>query len=300
MQILSTLQNPPHHGTPTTFTLDRTRHSWLLLGTTRGILDLWDLRFLLRLRAFGIPPYTPIRRLATHPSRGHGKWIVVAGGAAQGDITVWDIDKLQCREIFRPSVGGLEGVGRGYEAYRIDDDKPEGPLGRFAVDPDTKLDVTVGGQASVNTIFVGRDWNRGDGSVDSKHGTGGFIISAGADRKVRFWDLGKPESSSVVSGLQAEECKPTFAGLQASPSLSITVERAGPNGGTVKDGMIAGGKKKTGSGGAGRPSRQAFISLQQEKLLKNHLDAVLDVALIEVPYAMIVSVDRAGCINIFA
>jgi len=35
-------------------------------------------------------------------------------------------------------------------------------------------------------------------------------------------------------------------------------------------------------------------------LLKNHLDAVLDVALIEVPYAMIVSVDRAGCINIFA
>jgi phosphoinositide-3-kinase, regulatory subunit 4 len=67
----------------------------------------------------------------------------------------------------------------------------------------------------------------------------------------------------------------------------VTVEREGPG-------------KQSKKVGGGRPSRQAFISIQQEKLLKNHLDCVLDVALLENPYAMIVSVDRAGCINIFA
>jgi phosphoinositide-3-kinase, regulatory subunit 4 len=212
MQPLSTLQNPPHHGTPTTFLLDPQKQTWLLLGTSRGILNLWDLRFALRLRAFGIPPFTPIRRLVQHPSRGHGKWVVVAGGAAHGDITVWDIERVQCREIFRSRGSG----GGGLEAYRIDDDSPEGPLGRFAVEPDQKLDLPVGGEESVFGLVVGRDVNRVDGA-DAKH-TGAFLISAGADRKVRFWDLSKSESSSVVSGLELEEPRPTFVSLQVPPT----------------------------------------------------------------------------------
>lgn len=56
--------------------------------------------------------------------------------------------------------------------------------------------------------------NRVDGA-DAKH-TGAFLISAGADRKVRFWDLSKAESSSVVSGLELEEPRPTFVSLQVS------------------------------------------------------------------------------------
>jgi phosphoinositide-3-kinase, regulatory subunit 4 len=57
--------------------------------------------------------------------------------------------------------------------------------------------------------------------ADAKH-TGAFLISAGADRKVRFWDLSKAESSSVVSGLELEEPRPTFVSLQVPntpPSL---------------------------------------------------------------------------------
>jgi len=293
MEILFTLQNPPHHGTPTCFCIDKSRRTWLLLGTSRGILDLWDLRFLLRLKAWGLPPYNSIKRLTVHPTRGHGKWVCVAGGTSHGEITVWDIDKLQCREVYRAN-GSLD-TTRNYDAYRIDDDKPEGPLGRFAVDPDHRLGTGLvsGSEWSINSIIVGKDSIRPDGSVDLKL-NGGFILSVGADRRVRFWDLGKAEGSLVVSGLDVEEGKPGFSSMQASPSLTITTERRSTPSQSLKDGSS--GKKRS----SGRPSRQAFISLQQEKLLKNHLDAILDVALIERPFAMIVSVDRAGCINIFA
>lgn len=294
MDIVFSIQNPLHHGTPTCFCMDKSRRTWLLLGTSRGILDLWDLRFLLRLKAWGLPPYNSIKRLQVHPTRGHGKWVCVAGGTSHGEITVWDIDKLQCREVYR--ANGSQDIIRNYDAYRIDDDKPEGPLGRFAVDPDHKLDTGSGSGAewTINSIAVGKDNVRPDGSVDLKS-NGGFILSAGADRRVRFWDLGRAEGSSVVSGLDVEETKPAFTSMQASPSLTIFTERRSSSSAlNQKEGNPA--KKRSG----GRPSRQAFISLQQEKLLKNHLDAILDVALIESPFAMVVSVDRAGCINIFA
>jgi phosphoinositide-3-kinase, regulatory subunit 4 len=294
MEILFSLQNPPHHGTPTCFCIDKSRRTWLLLGTSRGILDLWDLRFLLRLKAWGLPPYNGIKRLHVHPTRGHGKWVCVAGGTSHGEITVWDIDKLQCREVYR--ANGSQDTLRNYDAYRIDDDKPEGPLGRFTVDPDHKLDNGLGSGAEwrVNSIVVGKDNVRPDGSVDLKSNAG-FIISVGADRRIRFWDLGKAEASLVVSGLDVEEAKPTFSSMQVSPSLSITTERRSSPSNTANQKESAKSKRS-----GGRPSRQAFISLQQEKLLKNHLDAILDVALVESPFAMIVSVDRAGCINISA
>lgn len=292
MDILFSLQNPPHHGTPTCFCIDKSRRTWLLLGTSRGILDLWDLRFLLRLKAWGLPPYNSIKRLSVHPTRGHGKWVCVAGGTSHGEITVWDIDKLQCREVYR--ANNAQDTLRNYDAYRIDDDKPEGPLGRFAVDPDHKLDSgsATGTEWSVNSIAVGKDNVRPDGSVDLKS-NGGFILSGGADRRVRFWDLGKAEASMVVSGLDVEENKPAFSSSQISPSLIVTTERRSTTGSQNQ-------KEVSKKRATGRPSRQAFISLQQEKLLKNHLDAVLDIALIESPFAMVVSVDRAGCINIFA
>jgi phosphoinositide-3-kinase regulatory subunit 4 len=41
------------------------------------------------------------------------------------------------------------------------------------------------------------------------------------------------------------------------------------------------------------------ISLQQQQLLRSHLDAVVDVALLESPYGMTVSVDRSGVVFVF-
>lgn len=44
-----------------------------------------------------------------------------------------------------------------------------------------------------------------DGSSGS-----GFILTGGEDRKLRFWDLGKPSRSAIVSGLEVDEEPPSY------------------------------------------------------------------------------------------
>ncbi|KAF3915158.1 hypothetical protein ABW20_dc0104089 [Dactylellina cionopaga] len=267
------LSNPVHHGTPTCFHIDR-KHTWMLLGTSHGILDLWDLRFRLRLRSWGLPGATPIHRLLVHPSKGRGKWICVAGGSGQGEITVWDVDKCQCREVYR-ATGELE-VEKLYEPWRVDDETPEAVLSRFAsqiLEPSGVISVDRG----VRGIAVGVDAHHDD----SKSGAG-FLVTSGADRKLRFWDLGKVEASAVFSGLEAEEGKPSYVLAHPVPTLAVTTERAA----VVKD-----SKKHKGSG---RPPRSTVISLQQQMMLRSHLDSILDVAILELPYGMVISADRSG------
>lgn len=316
MSVAYILENPVHHGTPTTFCLDKRRH-WLLLGTTHGILDLWDLRFQIRVRAWGLPGGTAIHRLHLHPLRGRGRWVCVTGGSNNAsEITVWDIDKIQCREVYRASTtAAINGKTKDaqkntanqfntklkdYEPWRVDDDRPEGMLGRFAtnphyaagIEPSTRSASGANGDRNgICALAVGFDQPE-DGQEGSKCG---FLISGGADRKVRFWDVTHSDASMIVSGLDmfpdGVSLKPRYETTHPTPPLAVTTEWL-PN-----SGIQASDSKKRAS--SGRPPRSTLISLQQQQLLKTHLDSILDVAILEFPYGMTVSVDRGGMIYVF-
>lgn len=321
------LQNPIQHGTPTTFCCDK-KHTWLLVGTTHGILDLWDLRFRVRLKAWGLSGSGPIHRLQVHPSKGRGRWVCVSGSGSYGhEVTVWDIEKVRCREVYRAdSPGTTRGGGGGehgrshrktYEAWHVDGDRPEGMLSRFATSPGapppppSSNGIEPSGPspssspADICALAVGFD--SPDDSKD--HSTRcGFIISAGCDRKIRFWDLVRPESSSVVSGLDLVSIsesgttgKPRYELSQPNPNLLITAEHL-PGGTPGSANASETGSKSSGGkkgGTSGRPPRSTAISLQQQQLLKSHLDFIQDVALLRVPYGMVISVDRAGMVYVF-
>ncbi|KAI9852318.1 MAG: Serine/threonine-protein kinase [Thelocarpon superellum] len=290
MNVLYALENPLHHGTPTCFCVDK-KHTWLVLGTTHGVLDLWDLRFLVRVKAWGLHGATPVHQLSIHPLKGRGKWVCVAGGTGQGEVTVWDVEKTQCREVYR--VGGGKETSRRYEAWRVDEERAEGMLGRFA----TALEPTSMGtlDRGMRAFVVGLDVL--DDGRDSRYG---FMITGGSDRKVRCWDLAKMESSTIVTGLDLDEAKPTFTSAHPTPSMTVNTEHV-PQPGPSAPNAGAGGKAGGASAkrGGGRPPRSTVISLQQQQLLKSHLDSIQDVALLEIPYGMTISVDRSGVIYVF-
>lgn len=366
MTTIFTLNNPLHHGTPTTFCFDR-KHHWLVIGTSHGVLDLWDLRFRVRLRAWGIPGGTTIHRLHIHPLKGRGRWICVAGGTASGsEVTVWDVEKMTCREVYRAASvndGTEEGVPSGsrdspvsakqYEAYNPDADRTSSTssntantmLSRFAnIDLSNSLDSvpasnTLGSDISphsnaIRALVVGIDaaqapsTNNGSGPSQAAVSTSksAFMITAGSDRMIRHWDLVHPETSRVISGLDDSNVvgaaavasgsnaggNPSAAAaarykLRPLPSgLLLTTETlpspASPGGELSAAGNTRGGSVRTrrGPDPAGRrPPRSTVISLQQQLLLKRHLDEVLDVAMLERPYGMIVSVDRNGGVYVF-
>ncbi|KAL7275309.1 Serine/threonine-protein kinase [Rhizina undulata] len=301
MQILYTLHNPIHHGTPTCFCVERD-HFWIILGTSNGVLDMWDLRFQLRVKSWGLPGSTPIHRVAEHPLKGR-KWVVVAGGTGHGELSVWDCEKAQCREVYR--AGGGKDSGKGYEAWKLDDEQPENVLARFASSSPPPSSSANGEPSGTNNVDRGiRAFTVGNDIIEDGADSRlqpGFIISAGADRKIRFWNCAKVESSMVVCGLDAEEPKPTFTTSSINDSLTLNSERVPPAegmGAPVKAVGAVGGKSK-GKGGAGRSNRSTVISAVQQGLLKVHLDTILDVAFLKVPYGMIISVDRSGVAFIY-
>ncbi|TRX96854.1 hypothetical protein FHL15_002160 [Xylaria flabelliformis] len=293
MSLMYVLDNPVHHGTPTCFCVDRKRN-WLLLGTSHGVLDLWDLRFKVRLKSWGLPGMSAIYRLSLHPSKGRGKWVCVAGGTGLGEITVWDLEKTQCREIYR--AGGVKDGPREYKAWDVDDDKPEGMLSHFA----TNIEPTASNSdRGVRAMVVGA------GSMEDQRDVRyGYILTGGSDKKLRFWDLIRIENSCVFSGLQSEDVRPVFTTVStpSQPGLSLNVERLPKNnqGVDLKTGSSSSKSGKAGtSSSREKPPRHTVISNEQAQLLKSHLDSILDVAVLELPYTMTVSVDRSGVIFVF-
>ncbi|KAM3537620.1 hypothetical protein ARSEF1564_009459 [Beauveria bassiana] len=293
MALLYILENPVHHGAPTCFCVDRKRH-WLCVGTTHGIIDLWDLRFKTRLKAMGVPGKSAIYRIVLHPSKGRGKWVCVSGGAEHGEITTWDLEKSTCREIYR--TGTVKDGPKEYAVWDVDREKPEGVLARFA----TTLDVAGSAHADRGVRAIATGISMGEDSRDIRHA---FLISGGSDRKMRFWDIARTENSCVFSGLQPDEAQPTYSAPSLTTSTTtVNTERfAKQNGSSAAAGTGASGRAKTSSAAAanGRPARSTVISLQQQQLLQSHLDSVQDVALLEYPYTMSVSVDRSGMVLVF-
>lgn len=322
MLPIYSLQNPVHHGVPTTFCCDK-KHSWLLIGTTHGILNLWDLRFQVRLKAWGLSGAGAIQRLQIHPTKGRGRWVCVSSGGSRGnEITVWDIEKFRCREVFRTDFptatssisNGAHHHPRGntkntpnytslkdYEAWNVESDRPEGMLSRFATTGPASIGIEPSGPsasstpAGISALTVGYDIPD-DGRDNSVRC--GFMVSVGCDRKIRFWDLNRPEHSTMISGLDlaADEAvakEPQYELIQPGPNLLMTLERIPSPSTTATPGTKG---KRTASP---RPPRNTVISLQQQQLLKRHLDFIQDVAVLRVPYGMVVSVDRAGMVYVF-
>lgn len=299
MTVLYTMENPVQHGTPTCFCVDK-KHTWLLLGTSHGVLDLWDLRFRLRLKAWGLAGGSPIHRLQLSPFSGRGKRVCVTGGTGQTDITIWDIETAQCKEVFR--AGTSRSLSKDnlkiYEAWQVDDDKPE-MLSRFAKKADADGNLILIPDRGIRAFALGQD------GPEDAHERHGFILTVGVDKKIRFWDVNRANASMVISGLDLDEEQPKYHTSQPTPALILHTERTPQPGPSAPNASSAGGggNRSTNSSNGmtkkTRLSRPTFISLQQQHLLKTHLDSILDVALLEYPVRMSVSVDRAGVVYVF-
>jgi phosphoinositide-3-kinase regulatory subunit 4 len=298
MELLYTFNNPLDHGTPTCFCVDKRAH-WLLLGTSHGVLDLWDLRFKLRLKAWVHHGASPIHRLYhTYLPSAKKTRLIIAGGSDQGEVFVWDFEKLVLKEVYRTGTckdSSSTSSTKGFTLIDLDEEKSGGMLGRFAtsVEP-TGSSVSEKG---VRTLAVCNQAS--DEKGESKHT---FLLTAGPDWKVRYWDTSRPDSSMVVSGLGAEEAKPSYTVSQPSLDTVVVQERLQQGQGQEKVGSVGrsgreSSARRNGTQKTGRSS--GLISMQQQHLLKSHVDTVLDVALIEQPYGMVISADRSGVINLF-
>ncbi|KAI4107672.1 MAG: hypothetical protein LQ339_002578 [Xanthoria mediterranea] len=288
-------ENAVHHGTPTCFCLDP-KHHWLVIGTTHGVLDFWDIRWRIRVASWGLGRGAPIHRIHVHPFRGKGRWVCVTGGTGQTDISIWDLEKGECREVYR--AGGTRNMARDevkmYDAWRVDEEKPESMLGRFAAS--TELAGNGEADHGIRAMTLGTDHPE-----DGREAKYGFFLTGGPDKKLRFWDVTRAEVSKVISGLESQEEQPKYTTSHPTASLSLHTEnspRSEPSAPNAAAGNQTSGNVVAKKASSKQP-RSTVITQEQQHLLKNHLDTIMDVALLESPVGMVVSVDRSGIIKVY-
>jgi phosphoinositide-3-kinase regulatory subunit 4 len=304
MEIIFELRNPAHHGRPTCFCVDRRNH-WLLLGTSESILDLWDLRFGIRLRSWGFPNGSPIYRISPPVVRGYKRHHVAIAGGPPGVITIFNVEKGTIREVYMSGLTTAEPIRHPSNLIPVLEDldhpqnRPGGTISRFT--PSSALSATAPSdpERGVRALYVSAHI-----APEGSETKGLYMLSAGPDWKVRFWECSKPESSMVVSGLDVDESKPVYPEFKAGDAVQIVVEKqvvpkteeSTSSGKKKKDSDI--GTSPTGSGR--RRGSKAVVSLHQQNLLRGHKDTIMDLALLENPYGMVVSVDRSGVIYVHA
>ncbi|KAL5441282.1 hypothetical protein PMIN07_004306 [Paraphaeosphaeria minitans] len=290
MTELYTLKCHVQHGYPTCFCVDKKAH-WLLVGTSHGVLELWDLRFKLQLKSWVFQAATAIHRLyLRHTGKSR---VYITGGTGQGEVTVWDIEKTICKEVYRTGTAKDTG-SKATTLIDLDFETTGGMLGRFSTLEPTSSTTPDKGMGAI--VVASQATTQKPGSRAHT-----FLLTAGPDWKVRYWDTARQDASVVVSGMEPDEARPQYTTSQppSSPETLVVSERLSQ---PQSQSQISAsrdnrrGNKKTSV----KSSRSGLITVQQQHFLRGHMDTVTDVALVEQPYGMVISADRSGRIYGFA
>lgn len=98
------LPSSPSAGVVECFVLDPSSHNWLLGGSSRGQLSLWDVRFRLPVNTWQHPGGAPISALAlasAPPQRlglGGATAPLVYVAAGEQEVGLWDIGEAKCQQ----------------------------------------------------------------------------------------------------------------------------------------------------------------------------------------------------------
>ncbi|KAI8997087.1 WD40-repeat-containing domain protein [Pilobolus umbonatus] len=274
MDLLWKLQNPKSHGIITALTTDKL-HTWLLVGTMRGILTLYDLRFQIPLRSWLHPSKSRISALTlNHDPKSENKQVIIAAG--RNELTIWDISTLQCVEVYAVKTGDEKTTGIMLEAYK----SLEAPSETELLMNSFKNNESNLIESSIRAIISPSDCR--------------FMITGGSDRKLRFWDTSRIENSGVILGLDKDETKPRYS-TNTCENIKFHFEFTYSNRNQANVNMSS----RTGFNPSSQSGSQNLV-IQQQYLMRNHTDVITDIVLTEVPYPMLVSADRDGVIKIVA
>lgn len=145
---------------------------------------------------------------------------------------VWDIDRGVKVEEFR-----IIGAGQSTKSGRRMTETPSIVMQESKLDPAAAIEALLlspsapippnslsptitSTRPGVRAFLIGADYavasdirssrsvEVGDG--ESAKGETGYLITGGEDRKLRFWDMGRGDRSTVISGLEMDEERPVY------------------------------------------------------------------------------------------
>ncbi|KAG6826329.1 hypothetical protein H0H92_000291 [Tricholoma furcatifolium] len=331
MSVLQTMENPRHFGPITCICIDRKR-SWLVVGTSTGVLTLWDRRFGLLLRSWhvgvaSIGRSVRIHQCVVHPSRGKGKWVMVSMESSRRStdktytnlVEVWDVEKAVLMETFMTRTGSsADAVPDPHELTGVDaDTSPAAAIASLVRSRQNGGDLD-----SVPRLTSRRTSSAKESSVPATPAPDVRAFVVGLD----FAGHATPhrsELSDFVEGLST--VRSTHKGFMISGSEDRKL-RLWDLGKLERTAILSGldsdlerpsyqafttgtastyvetwpPASATGAQSNRAPQRMSLITNSQQNLLRSHQDVITALASIESPFrGGIISGDRAGVVKVW-
>ncbi|KAL7284649.1 hypothetical protein ACG7TL_001946 [Trametes sanguinea] len=234
-------------------------------------------------------------------------------------LEVWDIEKTTLVETFtvRTARSSSEGVEEPKEvsveeaetspaaaiaalvrARQESSSSESGTRRAGIVGPDTSFgDTPLPPSPDVRAIVAGSEFGghavlhrshiaEPDSKSGSRSSARGYLITGSEDCRLRFWDLGRPERSVVLSGLEVDHDKPSYSMVRDPAGIASSYLETWPS--------------SLSSQGNRPPQRLSLINHNQQNLLKGHQDTITTIACIDSPFrGGLVTGDRAGVIKVW-
>ena len=266
------MQNPLRHGAIQTFVIDNSQ-CWMLLGTTKGVLSLWDLRFKTLINSWKIKNesdhFVNIKKLILLPpgyksseTREDTSYFAMIGDTQEADIIVWEVPSFQCQQVFSahtfsPKVKLYSMVELKNESASVSD-LVSGLKADFSIEDN--------GMSKLTTLAY---YERNDFK---------FFITSTLAKRIIAWNILDIEKSTSLDDTNSV----IFTKSQVTETLSINYEK------------VLG--KDTHTKTENSPKAEHLCLFGSSKF---HQDIITDIGILTVPFEMIVSIDRSGYINVF-
>ena len=220
------LKHSPEMGylTCTALGIDR---QWIVSGTSRGFVALWDVRFQEPVKLWRHCSQTSINRLATSVGTPPQMWTARPNpdlirpfmfiSAGINECAMFDVTTGTCCECFRTTQ--TDKVGKRSAAEECPPFLDEIPLR-------SRLSVGLkAASALVDANFINRPScvhstiNCMVGSIGGHQQS--YLVTAGSDRIIRFWDFTNPKKCFILSGIRANHARPLFERFDVNISTRL-------------------------------------------------------------------------------
>lgn len=210
------LKHQPDIGFLTSMALGGDRH-WMITGTNRGFIALWDIRFQQKVTLWQHPNAFPVTRLATSFTALPKKW----GGWSASDTDRRPVMFVACGQNECGMFDVLSGSCR--QCFRVIGSRST------TLEPSTDLDLSakVSSLREVNLSSSRKLFRLDDFSMTIPHSSkrgpsinamvgnvGGSdlngLITGGDDGYIRYWDFSTPAKCFSVSGHGGFHHRPTY------------------------------------------------------------------------------------------
>ena len=226
------LKLPQDTGYVTSMAMGNDRN-WVVLGTSKGFISLWDLRFHQILKLWRHSRAAPVNRLATSFVPPPQSWIGRASSGSEArpfvfaacgpnECGMFDLSSGACRECFR-----TVDYGSRFSKSRVDDmpSLQEMPL-TLSTRRNLLLSTGVGSGLPDTVSSSFRSVNAMVGSIGASDQS--FLITGGSDCRIRYWDFAMPSKCYVSTGPETVQPRPTFERIDYSQSSRLMLCRQPP------------------------------------------------------------------------